>query len=155
MGQSTDGVISFGVTCEEDTEFPWDKGDCEEDLVAWWRELQGFKDIHHPWTPEGNFAEGWSEGDPRFAEYFAHRNQWLKAHPLPVHLENYCSGDCPMYAIVAPGTVRRCTRGYPETFVPSDLSVTGAQRDDLLAFLRKHQIEHYGDPRWLLTSYWG
>ncbi len=155
MGVSTNGTISFGVVCEEDTEFPWDTDRFDGDIDDWWREENGFQDVHHPWTPEGNYAAGWQEKDPRFKEYNAHRHEWTEANPVPVATENYCSGDYPMYAITIPGVGLSCCRGEPEAFKPAELTVSEEQVEALKAFLEKYKIAHDGGPRWLLTSYWG
>ena len=155
MGVSTNGVISFGVPCEEDYEFPWDADEFEGDIEEWWRKENGFEDVHNPWTPEGNYADGWEKDDPRFDEYYGRRRDWLKANPVPVEPENYCSGECPMYAITVVGVGLSCRRGYPEAFDPASLAVTDEQVEALKSFLEKYEIEYEGEPRWLLTSYWG
>lgn len=150
MGVSTDGIIAFGVPCEEGAQFPW----WEEEIEEWWRAEHGFVDVHEPWTPEGDYAEGWEYGDPRLDEYHAHRKEWLEDNPLP-ELVNYCSGECPMYAITIPGRGLVCHRGYPQTFQPSQLVVKKEEVEALEAFLAKYHLEYEGKPRWLLLSYWG
>lgn len=155
MGQSTNGIICFGVPCEEGTEFPWDDEGFDGDIVEWWRAINGFTDIHSPFTALGDYSPGWSRDDPRLTEYYEHRARWLAEHPVPVELENYCSGDYPMYAITVPWLGMRCYRGYPETFDPRSLVATDRQVEDLKAFMVKHGINGDGEPRWLLISYWG
>ena len=153
MGTSTNGIIGFGVPCDDGCEFPWDE--FEGDIEEWWRNENGFVDIHQPWTNDGNYATGWKERDPRFEEHYKHRRDWMEANPLPIEAENYCSGDYPMYAIVVPGVGASCRRGDPTSFEPSELVVTSEQIATLKAFLAKYAIEHDGEPRWLLMSYWG
>lgn len=41
MSTSTNGVISFGVVCEEDTVFPWDESSFDGDIDVWWRHENG------------------------------------------------------------------------------------------------------------------
>lgn len=149
MSTSTNGVISFGVVCEEYTEFPW------EDLEDWWREVNGFKPLYEPYTPERRYAEGWDESDPRLDEMWKHQIKWDKENPVPVSLENYCSDGSPMYAIVVPNLGHTAHRGYPEAFDPVALKVTLAQSMSFLAFLKLYNIQYEGEPTWLLTSYWG
>lgn len=153
MGVSTDGQISYGVVIEEGYEFPWDVKH-EDDLEDWWRRVNGFEDLHDPWTAEGGYADGWSREDPRFKDHYAHRHEWESHNPLPIELINYCSGDVPMYVIAIPDTGKICYRGCPTVFDPASLVVTDQQRDNLLAFLEKWSIKH-GEPGWVLTSYWG
>ena len=155
MGVSTNGIIGFGVPCDEGTEFPWDADEFEGDIEAWWRHENGFKDVHQPWTPEGEYAPGWTKGDPRLEEYYAARRVWMNAHPVPVELENYCSAGCPMYAITLPGHGARCHRGYPEKFDPAQFLVREDEITGLKGFMEKYGIEGEGEPRWLLMSYWG
>jgi len=151
MTTSTNGVISFGVVCDEYTEFPWEEHCIEE----WWREVNGFKPLYEPYTTEGVYDEGWSESDPRFDEIWTQQVTWDKENPIPVELENYCSGECPMYAIVVCDLGHTCLRGYPTSFDPKDLVATPRQILDLLSFLQDYNIQYEGEPSWLLTSYWG
>lgn len=155
MGTSTNGIIGFGVPCDEECEFPWDAEEFEGDVETWWRHENGFVDIHNPWTEDGKYAAGWTKNDPRFDAYYNHRRAWLEANPVPIEAENYCSGDYPMYAITIPGVGAFCRRGDPATFDPSNLVVTPEQISALKSFLDKYSIEHNGEPRWLLMSYWG
>lgn len=155
MGVSTNGIIGFGVVCDEGTELPWDTEEFDGDIEEWWRRENDFRDIHSPWTPDGNYATGWGDKDPRLDEYYRHRREWLESHPVPIELENYCSGDCPMYALTVPGLGTSCRRGYPKTFEPSELVATPDQAESLKAFLMKYGIEYEGEPGWLLMSYWG
>lgn len=43
MGIATNAIITFGVICEEGTEFPWD--DHEGDFIEWWEENHKDEDI--------------------------------------------------------------------------------------------------------------
>lgn len=155
MGVSTDGVISFGVVCGEETDLPWQSSEHDHDLESWWRFVNGYVSPFDPWTAEGDYAAGWESGDPRFEEYDNHRSEWMAANPLPIWETNYCSDGCPMYAVTVPGAGLSCSRGYPETFDPAQLSVRPEEVERLKAFLEKHKIEYKGEPGWLLTSYWG
>jgi hypothetical protein len=67
--------------------------------------------------------------------------EWDKAHPLPIKLVNYCSGDCPMYMIALEETFKSNSRGYPQEFNPSDLKVTDEQRQKLIDFCEKYLKE--------------
>jgi len=154
MGVSTNGIIAFGVVCEEDCKFPWDE-ECDGGIDEWWKKERGFADIHHPWTPDGNYAPGWTENDPRFREYYDHRTKWRAKNPVPIELENYCSGGSPMYAITVPGVGLLCWRGDPKTFDPTALVVTDEQVAALMEFLKRYEIKYIGEPSWLLMSYWG
>jgi len=155
MSVSTNGIIRYGVVCEEGAEFPWDNEKYDYDIEIWWLEINDYKPLYKPFTEEGEYAEGWASRDPRFDEYFDHKSEWLKNNPIPVDIENYCSDGCPMYAIIVPEIGLRCSRGYPESFDPLNLTVTEKQKTELLEFLEKYNIEYETEPSWLLMSYWG
>jgi len=152
MGVSTDGIIAFGVMCEEGTEFPWDDFD---DVSEWWLTTSGYVPTLHPFTKLGEYAEGWTEQDSRLDIYFAERRGWEKEHPIPVEVVNYCSHNAPMFAICIPGTLICCTRGYPKAFDVEALRVTEEEVGSLLAFLDEYNIESDRNPQWLLMSFWG
>ena len=152
MGISTDGVISFGVVFEEGQEFPWDNFD---GIDEWWMKTKGYKPVLQPFTKEGRYAEGWTEDDLRFKEYFAHRDEWRTKNPLPVEEENYCNQEFPMTAIVIPALGHRCSRGFPAEFDPAQLIAPPEKVDALVAFLKEFGLDSGSEPGWILTSYWG
>lgn len=157
MGVSTDGQICYGVPFEEDYEFPWDEED-EDDLEGWWRAETGFKyEGEEPYNEEGNYNPGFNEQDPRVAAYFAAQREWLAAHPLPVELVNYQSAEHPAYMLAVVGTSRSASRGYPERFDPSSLTVDPEAAAVLQAFLDRYDLvpEEGVEAGWYLTSYWG
>lgn len=155
MGISTDGMIGFGVECEEGTAFPWDEDEWEGDVEDWWRSAGGYEPLYGEPFADGGYAPGWSSGDPRLSEHFDHQRQWEADNPMPVRVDNYCSDGYPMYALVVPSSYRICHRGYPTQFSPGDLVVTKAETDALAAFVEEHSIETSGEPGWMLMSYYG
>lgn len=159
MGNNADGQISFGLLIDEDFTLPWDSSTWEDEGIDhWWRDINGFVDKHTPFNKEGNYAEGWSQDDPRFKEHYDRRTEWLVDHPLPVDVINYCNGDQPMYLLAVPGVGKRCSWGDPELFTLQELcaSIIPEKVDALIAFVKKYEIDTiYGKPQWFLTSYWG
>lgn len=157
MGVSTDGQICYGIELEEGAEFPWTGSKYSGDLEDWWLfEILGFRHTFEMFTLAGNWIGGEPWPKDKVAEYFAEEWDFRKTHPpLPVKLVNYCSGDYPMYILVVPDTYQIAERGYPETFVPSELQVTEQQTKDLIKFCKDHGIEFDGEPQWYLSSYWG
>jgi len=137
MGVSTDGQICFGNVYEDGFEFPWDAGD--GDLEDWWRKQNGFdQSKDYP-------AEGWLEYGKEFEA----------AHPCPVELVNYCSGEYPMWMLAVPSTCKSSSRGYPEKFQPSELVVPEAELKAFHDFCIKYDLVPEEDAAWYLTSYWG
>ncbi len=154
MGQSTDGQICYGVLFEEEYEFPWDRG-TDGDLEGWWIELGNPDAPFYPFTPEGEYKPGVTEGDPRVDEYYDTRRDWLKGNPIPVELVNVCSGDYPVYILAVPGTVKTASRGFPERFNPQRLEVDQARLDVFDRFITEHGLRKGTELHWYLSSYWG
>jgi len=153
VGQSTDGIIAYGVMCGEE-ELPWDE-EHDGDIEEWWFDQTGYAPTFYPFTQEGGFKPGIKPEDEVFRSYYSEREQWRGEHPCPVDVVNYCHGDFPMNALVVPSTEKRCHRGYPLSFEPENLMVSRLEKVAFADFLDKHLIEHEGPPRWLLMSYWG
>lgn len=158
MGISTDGQLCYGVKFEEDYEFPWE----DEDIDDWWLIESGWKwDGEEPFTPEGEYAPGFGNNDPRIEEYFRSRHLWLRDHPCPIVEVNYQSGDYPAYILAAPSTVITARRGYPERIDPLVLrqgeDIEGEfniEVEALEKFLRKYDL-FIDEPAWWLSSYYG
>lgn len=155
MGVSTNGQICYGVAFDEDYEFPWNK-EHDGDIDAWWLYgVLGFKHSFELFDAAGNYLNGREPSREESSRYFAESREFVASRPLPVELLNYCSGDCPMYALAVPGTVLTARRGYPAEFDPAALTVTDDGREALRKFCIDYGIELPQEPTWLLTSYWG
>lgn len=154
MGTSTNGLIFYGVALEEDYEFPW-SGDREGDIEEWWiYDVLGYKPSFEIYDASGEYIDGVKPDNDIISNYHGEKREFLKSNPLPIEIQNYCSGDYPMYAIAVKGTVIEACRGYPVTINPSDLVVTQEQRDTLVGFCARHNII-IEEPVWMLASYWG
>lgn len=148
MGTSTDAIIAFGIVFEEYFEFPWsqdsdDLDDVEDfgDYTNWWQKENGYK---NPYTYEDNPDE-----------WINHSIEWDKKNPIPFQEENYCSDECPMYALVIPKSIIRASRGHPESLELSKFNVDEKELLNFMNFLKKYNIEITEQPKWLLFSYWG
>ena len=151
MGTSTNGQLCYGVAFEEDFEFPW--GD---DIDDWWvYTVHKFEHSFELFDSAGCYLNGREPTDEGNTRYWQERRDFEAAHPLPVTLVNYCSGDCPMYVVAVPGTTVVARRGYPEVVDPSALLVTQDQYGQLMKFFTDFGIDAPSTPSWLLTSYWG
>lgn len=156
MGVSTNGEISFGFMFDEGFEFPWDSEKWDGDVTEWWRGVNGYVNPEFdPYDADGNHKPGVSENDPRISAYYAHSREWDNAHPVPVELVNYCSGDCPMYILSISEVGAMARRGYPEKLDFAKFVVSKEQVDALKKFCADHSIEVEGEPSWWLSSYWG
>ena len=113
MGTSTNGQICYGVAFEDGYEFPWD-ADYDGDIDAWWiYEVHGFKHSVEIFDTAGCYLNGREPSPDEVSRYFKEIRDFSEAHPLPVKLVNYCSGDCPMYALAVPSSFIRAGRGCP------------------------------------------
>jgi hypothetical protein len=156
MGQSTNGQICFGVVFEGDYEFPWDDELHTGDLEEWWLREAGFKPKHPIHDETGNWIGGVKPTDAQYNLYFSEKREFKKAHPLPVEEVNYCSGECPMYILAVPSSLKSASRGYPKEFDPAALKVTEEEKAALIKFCEKYGLEPESpEPTWLLSSYWG
>lgn len=163
MGESTNGQICYGVVFDEDYEFPWDDEKYEGGIEAWWRDVNNFVNpAFNPFTEEGDYKPGVANDDPRISKYFKQDHEWDKAHPLPVELVNYCSGDCPMFILAVKESCISNNRGFPVQFDPSSLTVSDEARRALLKFcvdygleISTEEVTEVREPEWLLSSYWG
>ena len=154
MGVSTNGIVAFGVALEEGVTLPWESDpDFDDDIETWWFSVNKYEGRLSPFTDLGEYAPGFSRGDPRIDQYFEDRRNWLKGNPLPIQLQNYCSDSCPMWAACVPDTIVTAFRGYLEALDFEAMGTPDATK--LVEFLEKHEIEYEGQPGWLLMSYWG
>ncbi len=152
MGTSTNGQICYGIAFEEGYEFPWNT--THGDINDWWLSVCGYKPTEELYDSDGNYLDGQEPPREQIERYFDERRAFAEAHPMPVELVNYCSGECAMYVLAVPSSVIIARRGYPEEFDPAQLNVTLLDVDALLQFCKAHNIET-SDPKWFLTSYWG
>lgn len=157
MGQSTDGEISYGILFDEDTEFPWNAEQFENDIDNWWVEgVHGFKHSFEMFDEQGAWLPGFERDKAAHDRYYGERRAFEKAlPPLPVELVNVCHIDHPQYVLAVRGTVKTANRGYPKKFAPAELVVSDEQRAALLGFCAEHGIEPADEPSWWLSSYWG
>lgn len=90
-------------------------------------------------------------------EEWEHHEWWEKKKgnkhiPIPFEVENYCSGEDPMYILCVPGSVTMACRGYPQFL--EDLHSDDLPVSEFEKFLKKYKLSK-NSPKWLLFSYWG
>lgn len=155
MGQSTDGQICYGIIFEEGYEFPWIKEDEEFGSIEdWWLEQQSFKPKHPIYNESGEWIHIRKPTEEEYDVYFTEVRAFQAEHPLPIAEVNYCSGDYPMYILAVPSTLKEASRGNPKEFDPKDLTVTDCEKQALIDFCTKYNLEG-SEPKWWLSSYWG
>lgn len=158
MSTSTNGQLSFGLIFDEGFEFPWrdEDGDGDEDdfIRAWWHKKNSYEDpTRGLYDPDGNCVEP-EPSQEEISKMYRERNEWEKAHPIPIQVVNYCSCDCPMLMLATRHFSAR--RGCPEEIDIQELAAidTTEDRRILLDFLAEHGIECEGEPQWFLSSLW-
>ena len=147
MGQSTDAILVFGVSVPEGEEPEWLR---DMEAQEWWRVQQGYEPPYRPYTEEGEYAEGWTPGDPRLPAYFQHGWDWDKANPCPFDALPHCSGDYPMYILAVPGTETRAWRGSPVAITELRKVEMGDEYQDAVGKLGFDA----GAAQWWLCSMW-
>jgi hypothetical protein len=154
MGISSDGVISYGLKFEEGYEFPWQG----EDYTDWWLKESGYKEPFKLWDSNGNFPNGVKPADSVITEYYNHRREFKKEHPLPFEMVDYCSGEYPMYILAVPGTIITANRGHPIEFNPAELDCRILIHEkELRAFSNfcEKYLNNHDQRKWWLSSYMG
>jgi len=132
MGMDVDANISYGIVCEEDKEFPWDRE--KESMENWWCRVNGCA------TPIN-----WET-----------RREFLKKNPLPFELVNYCSGDHFTYILAIPGTMLWTSWGHPAEI--GEHMNTPIDRDSKISFwklINKH-LPELNDEKltWYLSAFY-
>jgi hypothetical protein len=155
MGTSTDGQLCFGISFEEDFEFPWKTEEDNNDIDAWWLIVSGFKASFSPYDSSGNYKDSIIVGDPRINAYHTEVREWNEENPLPVELVYHCSYDYPMFILAVKGTMTSASRGYPCEINPDELKVSDEKIAELKGFCEKYNIETDDEPKWWLSSLWG
>ena len=128
MGQSTDGILFYGIHFEEDAELPWNRED-DVDNEEWITELYGLP------KPE----EGWSE-ETRvvYDEYWGKQKEIIKEVGIVIGV--HCSCDYPMYYVGIAESLVQNSRGEAlPIFITQDKKEEWNQR--LQAFLKKAGID--------------
>lgn len=151
MGVSTNGQICFGLIFDEGHEFPWNAAG--QGLDDWWRDQSGYKPSKVVYDDSGNYMPGITKDD--IDAHYKERREWDAAHPCPVEEVNYCSGDCEMFILAIPATVKTARRGYPVVINRDlDFEFKPGDRKAFLDFIEKYEC--YGEhlPAWYLSSLW-
>jgi len=152
MGQSNKGQICYGILFEEDYQFPWDKDGDEIDDWWIWKILK-FKHTIELFDENGNFLNGIKPTQEQLDYYFNEIDRFKSENEqLPVTLINCCSNDYPIYILTIPCSIRNCDRGEPFEFNPKDLIISEEQKEILINFCKKYNLE-MNEPRWYLSSF--
>lgn len=133
MGQSTDGILVFGIQLPE-----------EEGPVF----LEEFDGQFDDFVDSLNGLPQWGERGYDGKNTMAFRNNY------PIDLVLHCSYDYPMYILSVRGTGKSASRGYPKIINPAELTVTPEKISALKNFCEKYNIE-WQEPQWYLCSMWG
>lgn len=153
MTTSTDAIICFGMTFDEDREFPWD--DDDDDIEEWWLNTIGYKKPFELFDKDGDYVDGMKPSMTKIREYYEKREEFLKKFPIPVKLVVHCSDECPMYIISVPGTTIIAKRGDPKCIDPSKLVVPAEKIEPVVEFIKKYLDIDEVVMNWYLASYWG
>lgn len=131
MGQSTDGILVFGIPLEEGVELDF--------LEEHEGDFEYFVDAEN--------GMNWETHD--YKEREEARSKY------PVDLKTHCSCDYPMYILAVPGTAVTAWRGHPQK-IERLLEPTQQQIDALTQFAEKHGLTDAfeGEPGWYLCSMW-
>jgi len=133
MGQSTNGILVYGIAFEDEDELPESLSFLEEfdgDFDEYLESLAGL--------PK------WGEPGHSFEAVRAHRET------CPADLVMHCSGDFPMYILAVRGTEITAHRGHAVEITSLDVPV--AKVAAFKQWCAERGIE--GEPKWYLCSMW-
>lgn len=137
MGQSTDGILFYGIHADE--------GEWDEQLGDEWEEEYASKKGVPAPTVEYDTA----------AHKALHQAFWDKKHDLtkaePCAVDTHCSGECPMPYAFVKASKTRASRGYPQQI--TSLAVQPEWDAQLRAFCETMGIP-WQQPKWWLVSDW-
>lgn len=131
MGQSTDGILVFGIPLEEGVEL--------EFLEDFDNDFEEFVDAQT--------GKDWKEVG--FKEVEAARQEF------GITMLRHCSCDYPMYILAITGTTTTAYRGNPQK-IEKLVDVSQEQIDKLTAFAEQYGFTDAfeGEPGWYLCSDW-
>ena len=159
MTVSTDAQISYGVLIQPDENeepLPWDYERYGGDIEEWWvYEACEYKNPFELFDEDGDWLPGADHS--LFDQLYDAKMAFLKEHPCPVELVNYCSRPYPLYILAVPGSVFTVSRGFPKRIGESTVNVfrpSGKAVDELLEFCEDHSFTVKDGPCWWLSSYW-
>lgn len=157
MGESLEGQICYGVTFEEDYEFPWEQDEYGGDIECWWiYEVLGYKPSIEIWDENGDYINGERPPQDVFDAYYEEERKFKEDNQkLPIDLIRYNSYDYPMYIIAVPRTTISSYDSEAKSFDPNSLYVSPEQVENLLEFCNKYDLKYQDTPRWYLTGFCG
>jgi hypothetical protein len=156
MGQSTDGILFFGV-CFDDDEAPWQLAEegIDYDYDDWLFSLYYQSYERAPRPDKDSNPKAYDEW---IQEYITMKDK------IPVEINTHCSSDYPMFYLHIredKAAHVRASCGYPESIHPSHLTVGIEWIGHFLEFWQKLKIK-YPDleieeqtASWWLVSDWG
>jgi len=148
----TEGRLIYGVYFNDSFEFPWSYEPYNEDIEAWWRDVQGYVNPHvNPFDERGNAKPGISEDSPLIESYVQYEYDWTEVNPIPVELMNYWDHDIPAYVMTTKHISPTDTQDYPIKITIADLEDIEEARQTLLQFLRQFNIEPETEIAWWLV----
>lgn len=156
MGQSTNAILAYGYNVGGgESEWNIEEADEDGDWTPPWVDPDDENDLITAAETTLLAAAGFTETDWRADGYYE-RKEAAEAQ-VGVEFESHCSGDYPMWLLVAHTTT--VYRGDVKEIDFAALEATRIEQDwdaklrnaaDVLGMTPKQE-----SPRWMLVSYWG
>jgi len=162
MSQTASATISYGFWFKYAYDLPWmadglgnDYGDYEK----WWKDQLSYESPFELFNEDGNWINGEGPAQERIDDYYTHRREWEKAHPMPfevVRTGDY-SGECNVIIAVPEAGMGADWNGA-ESFNPQDLFALDEEAVvELQTFYEaylKDLPDHDSTMRWYLSARW-
>jgi hypothetical protein len=146
MGQSTDGILFYGIAYDDDLELPWEAEEFEGEELDWedWYAVQA--GVERPTIP-------YEESEKVHEIYWDQKRNALEDQPIEIG--THCSCEYPMVYIAPKAINLSASRGYPLELDLVNLQsrVTPEVDAQIKTFCELMGLP-YSKPKWWLASLW-
>jgi len=85
MSVTTNAIIAYGISLDEDQEIPWETGD-DTEVEEWWLKVNGYEPPFKMFDEHGMWINGVEPPQEKQDVYWNHRRAALEANPLPPYV---------------------------------------------------------------------
>ena len=152
MGSDASATICFGITFDEDHEFPWGIGDAED----WWLDvIHGYKPPFILFDEQGGYLGGKKPSTKQIDEYYDHRRAFKEKYPFPVvFVYSGCDESSSLILTVPSSMIKVSWDGPEEISNQIFASVNVEELQKYKAFCKEY-LGIDAEPKWYLSAYYG
>jgi hypothetical protein len=151
MGYDASATICFGLSFDEDFEFPWD-----DDAEDWWIDvIHAYKPPFQLFDGQGRYIDGKTPTQKQIHEYYDHRQAFQEKHPLPAVFVHSGSDELSSPILAVPSSVVKTSWDAPAEIGAHIFASINAEE---LQKFKEFCMGYLGivtDPKWYLSAYYG